>query len=85
MLQRLYQQWSLRISAAPGRTIPLQLLAHASVSGVMLVTARWASVLVTATVAGVIWWGLPPQTLLMIAPTAWADRTLFTYLRLRHL
>ncbi|MCX5387083.1 hypothetical protein [Streptomyces sp. NBC_00083] len=61
------------------------MIAQTAVVGVLAVSARWASVLVTATVAGVVWKGLPPEALMMAAPAAWADRTMVSYLRVTRL
>ncbi|MEU9097912.1 hypothetical protein [Streptomyces sp. NPDC048361] len=85
MLERVYRKFAALLPERPDLSIPLQVIARTAVIGMLAVTARWASVLVTATMAGVVWKGLPPETLMMAAPMAWADRTTVTYLRVRRL
>ncbi|CAM5295838.1 hypothetical protein AB0M94_33305 [Streptomyces xanthochromogenes] len=85
MLERVYRKLVLLLPERPDTAIPLQVIAQTAVVGILAVTARWASVLVTATVAGVVWMGLPPEALVMAAPMAWADRTVVIYLRVTRL
>ncbi|MFG3281493.1 hypothetical protein [Streptomyces sp. NPDC048111] len=85
MLERVYRKLAVLLPARLDTGIPVRVIAQSAVVSVVVVTARWASVLVTATVAGVVWRGLPPETLLMTAPMAWADRTVVAYLRVTRL
>ncbi|MFE9370239.1 hypothetical protein ACFYM2_10760 [Streptomyces sp. NPDC006711] len=85
MLERVYRKLAILLPERPGLSVPLHVIAQSAVVAILAVTAHWASVLVTATVAGVVWRGLPPEALMMAAPMAWADRTTVTYLRVTRL
>lgn len=85
MLERVYRKFVALLPERPDSSIPLHVIAQSAVVSVLAVTARWASVLVTATLAGVLCRGLPPETLMMAVPAAWADRTVVTYLRVTRL
>jgi hypothetical protein len=63
-------------------SIPLQLPVQTAVMATLTVTARWASLLASVVVAGVVWRGLPAEAIALAAPALWADRSVVTYARI---
>ncbi|WP_433549085.1 hypothetical protein ACQPZG_31520 [Streptomyces sp. CA-294286] len=83
MLERVFRKLKERLPESSVTSIPLQVALQTGVASLVVLTLRWSSVLVTAMVTAATVAAVPTESLVVLAPLLWADRTALSYLRVR--
>ncbi|MFE4664506.1 hypothetical protein ACFRI7_11930 [Streptomyces sp. NPDC056716] len=86
MKQHVQRGLARLVPAAPRGSIPLPALLQTAVTGVLLLSFRFGSVLAVAVAVGAVVWpgALSPEVQMMVVVTAWADRSAVSFVRIRY-